>query len=70
MLSVYLISIKLFIPFNGPEVGEADNILKQALDLHFAKYGKGWHFSTNNPFKTSGATVSKVLNRKNKLNIY
>ena len=66
MLSVYLISIKLFIPFNGPEVGEADNIIKQALDLHFAKYGKGWHFSTNNLFKTWGATVSKVLKRKKK----
>ena len=51
---------ELFISFNGPEVGEADNILKQALDLHFAKHGKGWHFSTNNPFKTSGATVSKL----------
>ena len=52
---------ELLISFNGPEVGEADNILKQALDLHFAKYGKGWHFTTNSPFKTSGATFIKVL---------
>ena len=60
MLSVYLISIKLFIPFNGPEVGEADNIIKQALDFHFAKYGKGWHF-----FKLLVLQFSKVFNRLN-----
>ena len=31
------------IKFNGPELGEADETLKAALDLHFK--GNQWHFS-------------------------
>ena len=61
---------ELFIAFNGPEIGEADQTLKSALDLHFSSRGGRWHFSTNSLFKTAGPTVTKKLQKKNKLNIY
>ena len=60
---------ELFVVYNGPEMAEADEILKEALDLHF-KDSRGWHFTTNNLFRTSGPTVEAILKRKNKLNIY
>ena len=50
---------KLFIAFNGPEIGEADQTLKSALDLHFSSRGGSWHFSTNQLLKTAGLTVTK-----------
>ena len=61
---------ELFIAFNGPEIGEADETLAAALDLHFAKNNGQWHFTTNTLFKTSGPTVQKMLQKKNKLSIY
>ena len=36
----------------------------------FSKRGGHWHFSTNSLFKTAGPTVTKKLEKKNKLNIY
>ena len=60
---------ELFISFNGPELGEADKILQEALDLHFASRGGHWHLSTNKLFKTAGLTVTKKLEKNNKLNI-
>ena len=60
---------ELFVVYNGPEIGEAEDVLSEALDLHF-KDSRGWHFTTNNLFKSSGPTVTLILKRKNKLNIY
>ena len=56
--------------WNGPEIGECDEILKNALDLHFKNKRFGVHFKTNNLFNTAGPTVTNVLKRKNKFNIY
>ena len=61
---------EMFISVNGPEIREADDILKEALDEHFKNSKVGWHFTTNTLFKTAGPTVCKILNKKNKLNIY
>ena len=55
---------------NGPEMGEADETLKEALNLHFAKKHGHWNFTTNSVFKTSGLTVKKILEKRNKMNIY
>ena len=61
---------ELFIAYNGPEMGEADYIIKDALDLHFSKLRLGWQLATNTLFKTPGPTVDKILKKKKKLNIY
>jgi hypothetical protein len=29
----------IFIAYNGPEIGEADEVLRDALDFHFSKPG-------------------------------
>ena len=34
------------VAWNGPEIGEADDTLKKALDLHFADNRLGVHFNT------------------------
>ena len=60
---------ELFVAYNGPEIGEADEVLRQALNLHFSKTRGGWNFSTQ-LFKTAGVVVEKKLREKNKLNIY
>ena len=60
---------EMMIHMNGPEIGEVDNVLKSALDLHFE--GKPWHFLlTENIFKTQGKTVQEVLSRKSSLPFY
>ena len=51
----------MFIAFNGPEIGEADSVLKEALDNHSKSSRTGWHFTTNTLFKTAGHTVQNVL---------
>ena len=61
---------EMFVMWNGPEIGECDEILKIALDQHFKNSKLGVHFKTNNLFKTSGPTVTNILKRKNKFNIY
>ena len=48
----------MFVACNGPEIGECDEILRKALDLHFEKTRLGVHFKTNNLFKTAGPTVN------------
>ena len=60
---------ELFVAFNGPEIGEADEVLRQALNLHFSQTRGGWNFATQ-MFQTSGVVVEKKLKLKNKLNIY
>ena len=60
---------EMFIAVNGPEIGEADIVLTEALNL---KFGKGkWHFSVQqNLFRTSGPTVEKLLEKKSPFKIY
>ena len=58
---------ELFVALNGPELGEADKVLQESLDLHFSKSQHGWHFTTNNLFKTSGLTIDILLTIKKKL---
>ena len=41
---------ELFVVYYGPEIGEAEDILKEVLAMHF-KDSHGWHFTTNNYFK-------------------
>jgi hypothetical protein len=60
---------ELFVVYNGPEIGEADEMLKEALDLQVSKSRLGWHFTTNTLFKSVGPTVEKILKNKNKFNI-
>ena len=60
---------EMFIAVNGPEIGEADNVLTKALNLKFGS--SSWHFSVQqNLFRTSGPTVGKLLNKKSSFNIY
>ena len=54
---------ELFVAYNGPEIGEADEVLRQALNLHFSKTRGGWNFSTQ-LFKTAGVVVEKKLREK------
>ena len=51
---------ELLIAYNGPEIGEADEVLSDALDLHFSKSRLGWHFTTNTLFHSVGPTVDKI----------
>ena len=34
-----------FVAFNGPDIGEAEGVLKQALDDNFKSSRTGWHFT-------------------------
>ena len=48
----------MMIHLNGPEIGEADNVLKSALDLHLN--GQPWHFTLKgNIVKSPGKTETK-----------
>ena len=61
----------MFMTWNGPEIGECDEILKTALDLHFKNSKLGVHFKTNNLFNTSRPTVVfHILKIRIKFNIY
>ena len=60
---------EMMIHINGPEVGEADETLKAALDLHFK--GNTWHFTVDrNIFRSSGITTERTLKRKSNLPFY
>ena len=50
---------ELMIDWNGPPVSKADNIIKEALDLHFSGRKK-WHFKVT----SSKFAVSEVVDRK------
>ena len=50
---------ELMIDWNGPPVSKADNIIKEALDLHFRGRTK-WHFKVT----SSKFAVSEVVDRK------
>ena len=60
---------EMMIDMNGPEIGEAENVLKSALDLHFE--GKPWHFIVErNIFITPGETEKGILKKKSSLPFY
>ena len=61
---------EMMIDCNGPEIGECDEIVKDALNHHFS--GGRWHFNTSSVavFRTSGAATTKLLKIKSKLMIY
>ena len=50
----------MMVHMNGPEIGDADDVLKTALDLQFE--GKPWHFIlARNIFKTHGKAVTEIF---------
>jgi hypothetical protein len=51
-------------------MSEADKTLREALNLHFAKKFGHRNLTTNSVFKSSGLTVKKILEKRNKINIY
>ena len=61
---------EMFISVNGPDVGEADELLAKALDSKLAGQSS-WHFATQqNIFRSSGKTVESILKKKYKHCIY
>ena len=60
----------MFVAYNGPDIGQSDDVLKQALDDNFKSLRTGWHFTKNTPFNSVGITVDKILKRNNKHNVY
>ena len=57
------------IHIKGPEIGEANNVLKSALDLHLK--GQPWHFTVKgNIVKSPGKPVIKTMSRKSSLPFY
>ena len=52
------------LDYNGPEIGEADDVLMEALQLHFKDNPKGIHFDTHNVFRSNGLTVQNILSKK------
>ena len=61
---------EMMVDYNGPEIGEADNVLLEALYIHFKNNSKGIHFDTHNIFRSSGFTVQKILSRISRLPLY
>ena len=60
----------MMIDYNGPEIGECDEVFKDAVRNHFK--GDRWHFNTSSAaaFHTSGVATSNLLKAKSKLMIY
>ena len=56
----------MFVAYNGPDIGDADDVLKKSVDDYFKCSRTGWHFTTNTPFKSVGITVDKKLKRRKK----
>ena len=61
---------ELFVAYIGPKIGEVEEVLRDALDLHFSKCRLGWHFTANTLFHSARPTEDKILKTKNRLNIY
>jgi len=55
---------EIFVRWNGPSPFVADNILEEALNLHFGS--KTWHFfrSTDRPDRINKYLVSKTVDKK------
>ena len=68
---VYVVYIhEMLVAWNGPEIGNGDELLERALNRHFSNSRNGIHFKTNTLFKTAGPTVEKIFERKNKTYMY
>ena len=61
---------EMMVDYNGPEIGEADKMLMEALHIHFKDNPKGIHFYTKNIFRSNGKTVEKILSTKSRLPLY
>ena len=61
---------EMMIDYNGPEIGEADDVLMEALQLHFKDNPKGIHFDTHNIFGSNGLTVQNILYTKSRLPLF
>ena len=60
---------EMFISYNGPEFGESDGLLSEALTKHFKP--KAWHFVKHNDlFENEGKTIGKFLKKKSRLPFY
>ena len=58
--------LEMFVAYNGPEMGESDKILSEALSEHFKP--KGWQFVTNNALHADeGKTAGRILQKKSRL---
>ena len=51
---------EMFVVYYGPEIGEAEDILKEALKPQFKDSG-GWHFTNNNHLKKSHLLLSQFF---------
>ena len=55
--------LEMFVAYNGPEIGESDKLLSEALIEHFMP--KGWHFVTHNAlYSDGGKTAGRILKKK------
>ena len=61
---------EMMIDYNGPEIGEADGVLLEALHLHFQGLQKGIHFYSHNLFRSNGLTVQNILSKKSRLPLF
>ena len=61
---------EMMIDYNGPDIGEADGVLMEALHMHFKDNSMGIHFNTQNIFRSRGVTVETILSRKSRLPLY
>ena len=58
--------LEMFVAYNGPEIGDSDKLLSEALSEHFKP--KGWHFVTNNAlYSDEGKTAGRILKQKSRL---
>ena len=64
------VDYEMMIDCNGPEIGECDGVLKDALNNYFE--GGRWHFNTSSAaaLRTSGVATDSLLKAKSKLMIY
>ena len=59
-LSEEIAQLEMFVAYNGPDIGENDKSLSEALSEHFKP--KGWHFVTHNAlYSDEGKTAGRIL---------
>ena len=60
---------EMFIAYNGPEIGESNQLLVDALKEHFKH--KDWHFvKQTGLFSSESKTVTRLLKKKGRLPFY
>ena len=60
----------MMVDYSGPEIGEADKMLIEALHIHSKDNTKGILFYTKNIFRSNGKTVEKIVSTKSLLPLY